>query len=98
MTVLEKIYVPSCMKNNFITPSKHMLWVVKRTASLRRFFGAPKTYALTNEKVFFFTSPPAGQRVPSSAARRVRHPPTGASGPAINSPLCGPGSALTLCV
>ena len=25
-----------------------MLWVLKRTASLRRFFGAPKTHNLTD--------------------------------------------------
>ena len=33
-------------KNNFlISQPKHMLWVLKRTISMRRFFWAPKTYA-----------------------------------------------------
>ena len=30
-----------------LTP-KHMLWVLKRTVSMRRFFLAPKTYVKTN--------------------------------------------------
>ena len=50
MTVIEMIHVPSCIKNNIITQPKHMLWVLKRTVSMRRFFGAPETYVLTNEK------------------------------------------------
>ena len=33
-------------KNNFlISQPKHMLWVLKKTVSMRRFFWAPKTYA-----------------------------------------------------
>ena len=33
-------------KNNFlISQPKHMLWVLKRTVSMRRFCWAPKTYA-----------------------------------------------------
>ena len=33
-------------KNNFlIFQPKHMLWVLKRTVSMRRFFWAPNTYA-----------------------------------------------------
>ena len=28
----------------FISEPKHMLWVLKRTVSMRRFFWAPKTY------------------------------------------------------
>ena len=32
-------------KNNFlISQPKHMLWVLKRTVSMRRFFLAPKIY------------------------------------------------------
>ena len=37
-------------KNNFlISQPKHMLWVLKRTVSMRRFFWAPKTYAKNDE-------------------------------------------------
>ena len=33
-------------ENNFlISQPKHMLWVLKRTVSMRLFFWAPKTYA-----------------------------------------------------
>ena len=45
-------------KNNFlISQPKHMLWVLKRTVSTRRFFGPPKTYAKINglENVKNFT-------------------------------------------
>ena len=31
--------------SNKISQPKHMLWVLKRTVSMRRFFWAPKTYA-----------------------------------------------------
>ena len=32
----------------FISHPKHILWVLKRTVSMRRFFWAPKTYVLTD--------------------------------------------------
>ena len=32
----------------FISQPKHMLWVLKRTVSVRRFFWAPKTYVKTD--------------------------------------------------
>ena len=32
---------------------KHMLWVLKRTISLRRLFSAPKTYAKITGKILF---------------------------------------------
>ena len=36
-------------KNNFlISQPTHVLWVLKRTVSMRRFFGAPKTYVKTD--------------------------------------------------
>ena len=31
--------------NILISQSKHMLWALKRTVSMRHFFWAPKTYA-----------------------------------------------------
>ena len=31
-------------EKNLISQPKHMLWVLKRTVSMRRFFRAPKTY------------------------------------------------------
>ena len=31
-------------KNNFISKPKHVLWVLKRPASMKQFFWAPKTY------------------------------------------------------
>ena len=34
--------------NFFISQSKHMLWVLKRTISMRRFFWASKTYVKTD--------------------------------------------------
>ena len=34
--------------NFLISQPKHMLWVLKRTVSMRRFFLAPKTYVQTN--------------------------------------------------
>ena len=38
-------------KNKFlISQPKHMLWVLKRTVSLRLFFRAPKTYAKKMDK------------------------------------------------
>ena len=38
-------------KNNFlISQPKHMLWVLKRTVSMRRFFWAPTTYVETDGK------------------------------------------------
>ena len=33
--------------NFLISQPKHMLWVLKTTVSMRRFFWAPKTYAKT---------------------------------------------------
>ena len=45
-------------KNNFlIAQPKHMLWVLKRTFSMRQFFWAPKTYAKTDEleNIYTFT-------------------------------------------
>ena len=46
-TGLDRPLVKSAyQKNNFlISQLKHMLWVLKRTVSMRPFFGAPKTYA-----------------------------------------------------
>ena len=44
--------------NNFlISLPKHMLWVLKRTVSKRRFFWAPKTYVKTDrwENIYNFT-------------------------------------------
>ena len=36
-------------KTNFlISQPKHMLWVLKRAVSMRRFFWAPKTYVKTD--------------------------------------------------
>ena len=41
-------------KNNFlISQPKHMLWVLKRTVSMRRFFWAPKTFAYNIGKKIF---------------------------------------------
>ena len=38
-----------CTRNNFLlSQPKHMLWVLKRTVSMRRFFWAPKTYVQTD--------------------------------------------------
>ena len=50
-------------KNNFlISQPKHMLWVLKRTVSMRRFFWAPKAYMLKNiynfTQIFFRLSKP----------------------------------------
>ena len=45
-------------KNNFlISQPKHMLWVLKRTVSMRLFFWAPKTYVKTYryENIYNFT-------------------------------------------
>ena len=33
-------------KKILISQPKHMLWVLKRTVSMRRFFWAPKSYAI----------------------------------------------------
>ena len=33
----------------FISHPKHMLWVLKRTVSMRRFFRAPKTHVFIDE-------------------------------------------------
>ena len=42
-------------KNNFlISQPKHMLWVLKRTVSMRRFFWAPKTYLKTDGYLQFY--------------------------------------------
>ena len=38
----QKIYI-------LISQPKHMLWVLKRTVSMRRFFWAPKIYVQTDE-------------------------------------------------
>ena len=40
-----------------ISQQKHMLWVLKRTVSMRRFFWAPKTYDKTDgqENIYNFT-------------------------------------------
>ena len=34
--------------NFLISQSKHMLWVLKRTVLMRRFFWVPKTYVQTD--------------------------------------------------
>ena len=40
----------SVIKINFlISEPKHMLWVLKRTVSMRQFFWAPKTYVKPDE-------------------------------------------------
>ena len=36
--------------NFLISKPKHMLWVLKRTVSMRRFFWAPKTYVKADGK------------------------------------------------
>ena len=43
--------------NFLISQPKYMLWVLKRTLSLRRFFLAPKTYVQTDglENIYKFT-------------------------------------------
>ena len=43
--------------NFLISQSKHMLWVLKRTVSMRRFFLAPKTYVQTDglKNIYNFT-------------------------------------------
>ena len=44
-------------KSNFlISQPKHMLWVLKRTISMRQFFLAPKTYVQTDglENIYNF--------------------------------------------
>ena len=43
--------------NFLISQPKHMLWVLKRTVSMRRFFGAPITYFQTDglEIIYNFT-------------------------------------------
>ena len=40
-------------KNNSISQPKHMLWVLKRSVSMRRFFCAPKTYAKIMGKKYY---------------------------------------------
>ena len=44
--------------NFLISQPKHMLWVLKRTISMRRFFWAPKTYFQTDglENIYNFRS------------------------------------------
>ena len=37
-----------CILQDFISLPKHMLWVLKRTVSMRQFFSAPKTYVKTD--------------------------------------------------
>ena len=45
-TVSRPLDKSAYQKENFlISHPKHMLWVLKRTVSVRRFFRAPKTYA-----------------------------------------------------
>ena len=40
-------------KNFLIFQPKHILWVLKRTVSVKRFFWAPKTYAkIMGKKIF----------------------------------------------
>ena len=43
--------------NFLISQTKHMLWVLKRSVSMRRFFRAPKTYVQTDglEYIYNFT-------------------------------------------
>ena len=48
----------SVPKNDFlISQPKHMLWVLKRTVSMGRFFWVPKTYVKTDglENIYNFT-------------------------------------------
>ena len=47
---VESVY----QKNNLlVSQEKHLLWVLKRTVSMRRFFWAPKTYVkLMGKKIF----------------------------------------------
>ena len=40
-----QITVPNGKLFFFVSEPKQMLWVLKRTVSMRRFFCAPKTYA-----------------------------------------------------
>ena len=35
------------VKSSIISQPQHMLWVLKRTVSMRRFFCTPKTYVQT---------------------------------------------------
>ena len=38
------------VSNDFFSQRKHMLWVLQRTVSMRRFFLAPKTYVKVDGK------------------------------------------------
>ena len=47
--VTEALVKSAYQKFNFlISKPKHMLWVLKRTLSMRRFFWAPKTFVKTD--------------------------------------------------
>ena len=49
-TLIMHLVKSAYQKNNFlISQQKHMLWVLKRTVSMRRLFWAPKTYVKTDE-------------------------------------------------
>ena len=49
----KKIHLFGFVINIFpITEAKYMLWELKRTVSLRRFFWAAKTYVLTDKQNF----------------------------------------------
>ena len=46
LNVIRPLVKSAYQKYNFlISQPKHMLWVLKRTVSMRQFFRAPKTYA-----------------------------------------------------
>ena len=48
-SVFRTLVMSVYQKSNFlINQPKHMLWVLKRTISMRRFFWAPKTYVKTD--------------------------------------------------
>ena len=48
-TISRPLVKSAYQKINFlISQPKHMLWVLKRTVSMRQFFWAPKTYVQTD--------------------------------------------------
>ena len=58
MSLTRTLVQSAYQKINFlISQPKHMLWELKRTVSLRRFFWAPKTYVKTDglENIYNFT-------------------------------------------
>ena len=54
LCVHAQLYIRTLVKsaykkiNFLISQPKHMLWVLKRTVSMRRFFEAPKTHVKTD--------------------------------------------------